>query len=525
MKIMKFGSKSLATPESLKEVARIIIAEPKQKIIVCSAISGTGMVLLSICELLKQNQKVEARIKIDELFIRYRNFITELLEDESYKESAMGVLEEQFGFLNFILKISYSEVLRADILSQGELLSTKIFSIYLSEQNIKHAVLPALDFMQLDADGEPVLGTIKIKLSQILQRTPNMILLTQGYLVRNVKGEVASLGTGGGDYSAALIAAALNAEVCELWSDSKHTTKSNVTVIRNKAVEHTISYEEAAELAYHSGNLLLPASIWPANISGIPLIIKDINNPNETGTIITSTPHYSGVASIVARDNVASFQITNNKMYRRHGFLAEVFAVFAKFDTSIDLVTTSEIAVAISISDKKNFNEIVSALDEIGTVEVTELQTMISIVGNIITRTDQIIKRIFEALNGIPLSLINFGASPHCLSFIIAEIDKESTINRLYDSLFVTNEASAKEKEMSEYGNNQMVNRSASNNDNSQLRNANETPVHILYKKLEEEPVNTEMRKEKIYKDHSINRAEIEKNQIDFEKFFRDHSM
>ncbi len=525
MKIMKFGSKSLATPESLKEVASIIIAEPKPKIVVCSAISGTGTVLLSICELLKQNQKVEARIKIDELFIRYRNFITGLLEDESYVESAMGVLEEQFGFLNFILKISYSEVLRADILSQGELLSTKIFSIYLSEQNVKHAVLPALDFMQLDADGEPVLGTIKIKLSQILQRTPNMILLTQGYLVRNVKGEVASLGTGGGDYSAALMAAALNAEVCELWSDLNNTTKSNISVIRNKAVEHTISYEEAAELAYHSGNLLLPVSIWPANISGIPLVIKDINNPSDTGTIITSTPHYSGVASIVARDNVASFQITNNKMYKRHGFLAEIFAVFAKFDTSIDLVTTSEIAVAISISDKKHFNEIVSALNEFGTVEVTELQTMISIVGNIITRTDQIIRRIFEALNGIPLSMINFGASPHSLSFIIAEMDKESTINRLYDALFVMEQSVSNNKAMSQFGDDNIQNRNVLSNDTSQLRDGNETPVHILYKKVEEEPVNTEMRKEKIYRDQSFNRAEIEKNQIDFEKFFRDHSM
>ncbi len=525
MKIMKFGSKSLATPESLRQVASIIIAEPNQKIVVCSAISGTGTVLLSICELLKQNQKVEARIKIDELFIHYRNFITELLEDESYVESAMAVLEEQFGFLNFILKISYSEILRADILSQGELLSSKIFSIYLSELNIKHTVLAALDFMQLDADGEPVLGTIKFKLSQILQRTPNMILLTQGYLVRNVKGDVASLGSGGGDYSATLIAAALNAEVCELWSDWKNSVKSNVRVIRNKSVEHTMCYDEAAELGYHSGNLLLPSIIWPANSSGIPLVIKDIGDPNGAGTVITSTPHYSGAASIVARDSVTTFQVTINNKYKRQGFLVEIFSVFSKFDTPIDLVATSEISVAVSISKKKYFNEIVSALDEYGTVEVTELQTMISIVGNVITRTDQIIKRIFDVLTGIPLSMINFGASPHSLSFVIAEIDKESTIDRLCDALFATNEDIAKNSVSTKFGNDGMIMGNYFDEENFQINNGSDTPVHVLYKKLEEEPVNTELRKEKIYREHSFNRAEIEKNHIDFEKFFRNQSM
>ncbi len=524
------------------------MAEPKQKIVVFSAFSGTGKALATICELLKQSQKVEARIRIDELFIKYRNFITELLENSTHIESAMNVLEEQFGFLNFILKISYSDAVKADILSQGELLSTKIFSIYLAEQNVKHAVLAALDFMALDAKGEPVVGTIKIKLSQILQRTPNTVLLTQGYLVRNVKGETASLGSGGGDYSAALIAGALNAEVCEIWTDTEEVQQFATHVIRDSNAVNIVSFEEAAELAYYGGKLLHPASIWPASAGGIPILLKDINDPAFTKTTITTSSHYSGVSSIAAKDFVINFQIRNNRMFMRHGFLAEVFAVFAKYETSVDMVTTSEIGVAISISEKKYFQEIVTALNQLGTVEVNEFQTMISLVGNVVTRTEQLIKRVFEAMNGIPLSMISFGASPHSISFTVSDIDKQKALERLKLVVFPhAEEEGALDEDTSlgheaEWnghaaaiypinGNHHVADNGTQHKDETVAELASTASMHAQHEghlaipKFEDQPINTELRKERIMGDSSINRKEIEKNKIDFEKFFRDHSM
>ena len=517
MKIMKFGSKSLATPERLKQVAGIILAEPMQKIVVFSAISGTGRALNSICDLLAQNQKVEARIKIDELFIKYRNFISGLLEQDSHIESAMSVLEEQFGFLNFILKISYSDALKSDILSQGELLSTRIFSIYLAEQNVKHAVLPALDFMQLDANGEALIGPIKIKLSQILQRTPNTILLTQGYLVRNVKGDVASLGQGGGDYSAALIASALNAEVCEIWTDVADMIDSNLNIFRDSKIDNILSFEEAAELAYYGGKLLLPSSIGPANYSGIPVTLKDLSNPQAKGTTITTSSHYNGVAAIATRNHFVTFQIRNNKIYLRDGFLSQVLAVFAKFDTAIEMITTSEVGVAVSITNKEHLNSIVTELSTIGSVELNEFQSMICLVGNVITRTNQVIKKIFDALDGIPLSMISFGASPHSISFIVSEMDRDEAVQKLKATIF-------RDEEIIEKVENGILLRSEELV-SSQTGISNGNSSYSVMPKMPENPINTELRKEKIYGDNIFNRSEIEKNKIDFEKFFRDHSM
>ena len=265
MKVMKFGGTSLGSPQRMKEVAKLITADVDSKIVVLSALSGTTNALVEISSTLASGNKNEAKLQIDALEQHYQTFIELLLNTDDAKLKAKQLLAEHFEFLTIILKISFSEALNKDILAQGELLSTKLFSIYLAEQNIHHVLLPALDFMTIDSYDEPQIGTIKVKLAQLMQRNKDTnIFVTQGYISRNAKGEVDNLKRGGSDYSASLIAAAVNASVCEIWTDIDGMHNNDPRVVDKTLPIEQLSFEEAAELAYFGAKILHPASIWPA---------------------------------------------------------------------------------------------------------------------------------------------------------------------------------------------------------------------------------------------------------------------
>ena len=198
-----------------------------------SALSGTTNALVNISNAIAEGYRGEAGKKINELEEHYRKFVDILVSTEEGKKKANAIVSEHFEFLNIILKISFSEALNKDILAQGELLSTKLFSVFLEEKNTDHVLLPALEFMSIDAQAEPQIGSIKVKLSQLLQHYPEKkLFITQGYICRNAKGEVDNLKRGGSDYTASLIAAAINAEVCEIWTDISGLHNNDPRIVR-----------------------------------------------------------------------------------------------------------------------------------------------------------------------------------------------------------------------------------------------------------------------------------------------------
>ena len=187
---MKFGGTSVGKPERMFEIAKLVTAQDEPTIVVLSALSGTTNSLSEISSSLSKGERAGAKQQIDALELHYQNFIIQLVKTEEAYNKAKAVIAEHFEFLNIILKISFSEALNKDILAQGELLSSKLFSIYLEEQNIDHVWLAALDFMTIDAFDEPQIGSIKVKLAQVLQKHKNTkLFVTQGYICRNAKGE------------------------------------------------------------------------------------------------------------------------------------------------------------------------------------------------------------------------------------------------------------------------------------------------------------------------------------------------
>ncbi|MEP6684262.1 MAG: aspartate kinase [Parafilimonas sp.] len=437
MKVMKFGGTSVGTPQRMNQVLQLINADDSSKIVVLSALSGTTNALVNISSAIAEGYRSDAKLKIGELEDHYRNFVETLVQTEDARQKANAIVSEHFEFLNIILKISFSEALNKDILAQGELLSTKLFCIFLEEKNIDHALLPALEFMSIDASGEPQIGSIKVKLSQLLQQRPHQkLFVTQGYICRNSKGEVDNLKRGGSDYSASLIAAALQAEVCEIWTDINGLHNNDPRIVEKTVPVEHLSFDEAAELAYFGAKILHPACIWPARSYNIPVKLLNTMQPDAAGTTIKQAAMSVGVKAVAAKDGIIAIKIKSSRMLLAYGFLRKIFEVFEKYKTSIDMITTSEVAVSVTIDDSTNLQHILKELQPLGTVETDTDQTIISIVGNEIAQSSDILKKLFNSINDIPVRMVSYGGSHHNISLLIPSSYKQKALQSINSGVF-----------------------------------------------------------------------------------------
>lgn len=434
---MKFGGTSVGKPERMHQVAQLITKDKEPKIVVLSALSGTTNTLVSIGEALARGDKDGAKQIVDNLEVHYRNFVLDLLKQEDTRAKANAILAEHFEFLNIITKISFNEALNKDILAQGELMSTKLFSVYLQEQGIQHALLPALEFMSIDANDEPQLSAIRAKLMPILAAHKGIdLFITQGYICRNARGEVDNLKRGGSDYTASLVAAAANCTVCEIWTDIDGMHNNDPRVVDRTVPVEQLSFEEAAELAYFGAKILHPTCIWPAQQEKVPVKLLNTMQPEATGTTITQEAGSVGVKAVAAKDGIIAINIISSRMLLAYGFLRKIFEVFEKYRTPIDMITTSEVAVSVTIDNAQFLQQIIKELEPFGTVEVDRDQTIVSIVGNDIAQTKDILSRLFNSLKNIPVRMVSYGGSRHNVSLLIPSANKTETLQLLNRGLF-----------------------------------------------------------------------------------------
>lgn len=434
---MKFGGTSVGKPERMREVARLITKDDESKIVVLSALSGTTNALVEISNSLAAGDRESAKQNIDKLQEHYDHFINSLVEKEEFVAKAVAIVKEHFEFLNIILRISFSEALNKDILAQGELMSTKLFSVYLQEQGIDHVLLPALEFMSIDANEEPVLGNIRTKLTQLLQQHEDKkLFITQGYICRNAKGEVDNLKRGGSDYTASLIAAAINASVCEIWTDISGMHNNDPRVVKKTVAVEVLSFEEAAELAYFGAKILHPTCIWPAQQTNVPVKLLNTMEPEAAGTTIEESAKSTGVKAVAAKDGIIAIKIKSSRMLLAYGFLRKIFEVFEKYKTPIDMITTSEVAVSVTIDSEANLNKIIKELEPFGTVEVDKDQTIVSVVGNEIADTPDVLKKVFDSIHSIPVRMVSYGGSRHNISLLIPAKYKNEALQVINSGVF-----------------------------------------------------------------------------------------
>ena len=434
---MKFGGTSVGNPQRMQQVAKLITKDSEEKIVVLSALSGTTNALVNIGVALASGDRKLTKEHIDKLEAHYQQFITELVKQPEFLQKAKAIIAEHFEFLNIILKISFSDALNKDILAQGELLSTKLFSVYLEENGIDHAYLPALEFMTIDGNDEPQLGTIKVKLSHTLkQYKEKKLFITQGYICRNAKGEVDNLKRGGSDYTASLIAAAANASVCEIWTDIDGMHNNDPRVVKKTVPIEQLSFEEAAELAYFGAKILHPACIWPAQQEKVPVKLLNTMQPEAAGTTIREEAGSTGVKAIAAKDGIIAINIKSSRMLLAYGFLRKIFEVFEKYKTSIDMITTSEVAVSVTIDNAAYLKQILKELEPFGTISVEENHSIVSVVGNEIAETKNVLAKLFDALTTVPVRMVSYGGSKHNVSILVPSEYKTQTLQLLNKGLF-----------------------------------------------------------------------------------------
>jgi aspartate kinase len=437
MQVLKFGGTSVGRPERMHQVAQIITRDQHPKIVVLSALSGTTNALVSIGESLAEGDKTEAAQKIADLKAHYQTFIHTLLSTETKRSEASAIIDEHFEFLNITLKISFNEALNRDILAQGELMSTKLFTLYLQEQNIKVALLPALEFMRTNEEGEPDIPFSTEKLSTLLDTHHDIdLFVTQGYICKNDKGEIDNLQRGGSDYTASLIGAAILTDEIQIWTDIDGMHNNDPRVVDKTFPIAELSFDEAAELAYFGAKILHPASIWPAQKFGIPVKLLNTMQPEAKGTIISQNTNSDDVKALAAKDGIIAVKIKSSRMLLAYGFLRKVFEIFERFKTPIDMITTSEVAVSVTIDDDTHLEKILPELESLGTVEVDRNQTIICVVGNFVAEKRGIVNKIFESLSDTPIRMISYGGSRHNISLLTEEAHKETALKKLNEHLF-----------------------------------------------------------------------------------------
>jgi aspartate kinase len=421
----------------MHQVKDLITRSTEPTLVVLSALSGTTNALVGIGEALAAADKVLAKERIDTLHAHYLNFYPELLASPSARSKAEEILKEHFEFLNILLKISFNEAIQRDILAQGELLSTKLFHALLEELGISSVLLSALDFMSIDENSEPELGKISERLKAILaQHSDQRLFITQGYICKNHRNEVDNLKRGGSDYTASLVAAAIQASVCEIWTDIDGMHNNDPRVVDRTRPIAEMSFDEAAELAYFGAKILHPASIWPAQLHNVPVRLLNTMDPAAPGTLIKAEVAETGVKAIAAKDGITAIKIKSSRMLLAYGFLRRIFEVFESFKTPIDMITTSEVAVSVTIDDLSHLEQIVEELRRFGTVEVDSNQAIVCVVGNQVAETKGTIQSVMDSLVDIPVRMVSFGGSKHNVSILIDAQYKVQALKSLNEGVF-----------------------------------------------------------------------------------------
>ena len=434
---MKFGGTSVGKPERMHQVKDLITKDNERKIVVLSALSGTTNSLVKIGEALALADKQLAKERIDELHAHYNNFYLELLHTDTGRDKGQKIIQEHFEFLNIILKISFNEAINRDILAQGELLSTKLFQTLMEELEIDTIFLSAMDFMSIDENQEPELLKIGEKLKEQLAAFPdNRIFITQGYICKNHRNEVDNLKRGGSDYTASLIGAAISADVIEIWTDIDGMHNNDPRIVDKTRPIAQLSFDEAAELAYFGAKILHPASIWPAQLYNVPVKLLNTMQPEALGTTITAEEQGTGVKAIAAKDGITAIKIKSSRMLLAYGFLRKVFEIFEKYKTPIDMITTSEVALSVTIDDETYLKQITTELEQFGVVEVDHNQTIICIVGNMVAENKGTIKNVMDSLGVFPIRMISYGGSRHNVSVLIHASLKNEALQTLNSGLF-----------------------------------------------------------------------------------------
>lgn len=435
MKVLKFGGTSVGSAQRMRDVAKLISGD--QKIVVLSAMSGTTNSLVEISDYLYKKNPDGANEIINKLAMKYYDHVDELYVTDEYKQKAKELVKSVFDYIRTFTKDLFTLFEERVILAQGELISTGMMNLYMNECGVKSVLLPALEYMRTDKNAEPDPIYIKEKLSNLLDEYKDADLyITQGYICRNAYGEIDNLQRGGSDYTASLIGAAINAEEIQIWTDIDGMHNNDPRFVDKTSPVRNLHFEEAAELAYFGAKILHPTCILPAKLNNIPVRLLNTMEPEAPGTLISNATEKGKIKAVAAKDNITAIKIKSGRMLLATGFLRKVFEIFENYQTPIDMVTTSEVGVSVTIDNRKHLEEIIDDLKKFGTVTVDKEMVIVCVVGDLEWENVGFEARIIQAMKDVPVRMISYGGSNFNVSLLIKAADKEKALQALSDHLF-----------------------------------------------------------------------------------------
>lgn len=440
MKILKFGGTSVGSPERMKKLLDIINPAERQ-IVVLSAVSGTTNSLVEISNALLKEDKQKGIELIKALQEKYNDFVVELLPESvgsEFRAQGQEVVDYHFGFLASLANDLFTAIEDKVVLAQGELLSTTLYHIYLKSIGVPSVLLPALDFMKIDEDNEPVIPYTTENLTPLLAAHPNNnLFITQGYICRNSFGEVDNLRRGGSDYTASLLGAAILAEEVQIWTDIDGMHNNDPRIVKGTKPIANLSFDEAAELAYFGAKILHPQSVFPAQKYNVPVRLLNTMEPNAKGTLISKDGAQKGcIRAIAAKDGITAIHIHSSRMLLAYGFLRRVFEIFERYKTPIDMITTSEVAVSLTIDDTTNLADIIKEVEDFGSVTVDGDQTIVCVVGDFGLNSHGYAARVLDAVKHLPVRMISYGGSDFNVSILLNSDHKTEALRSLHNRLF-----------------------------------------------------------------------------------------
>ena len=437
MKVLKFGGTSVGSAERIKNVAALITEDGKSKIVVLSAMSGTTNTLLEISNYYRLRNAVGASEVIVRLEQKYAGVINELYAADEAKQRAREVVKGIFEYIRTFANRPFTIYEEKCIVAQGELLSTNLMHLYLIEQGIAVAFLPALDYMRIDKNAEPDFQYIETNLkAQLAAAGEQQIYVTQGFICRNAYGDIDNLQRGGSDYSASIVGAAIRAEEIQIWTDIDGMHNNDPRYVENTQPVRQLHFDEAAELAYFGAKILHPTCVTPARMYNIPVRLLNTMEPTAPGTNISNETEAGKIKAVAAKDGITSIRIKSSRMLLAYGFMRQVFEIFEHYKTSVDLVTTSEVGVSLTIDNDKHLDEILNDLRKFGSVTVDRDMVIICVVGDMKWDNLGFESKVVEALKDVPIRMISYGGSNYNISVLVRKEDKITALKALSAHLF-----------------------------------------------------------------------------------------
>lgn len=433
-KVLKFGGTSVGSAENMKKVASIVL-DQKAKVVVLSAMSGTTDALVALNAALSEGRGILEE-KLSELEGKYLRCTGELLSDSKEADALIG---DTFAFIRKTAAGYSGDKSAKAIVAQGEKMTSAIFAMYLKECGHKAALIDITEAMRTDESGavDTVFLASKLR-DRLSQADGDTLFVTQGFICRDSNGDISNLGRGGSDYSAALIGAATGADEVQIWTDIDGMHNNDPRYVEGTYPIRHMSFNEAAELAYFGAKILHPSTIQPCREHDIAVKLKNTLDPAAEGTTITATGDSSKkYHAVAAKDDITVVRICSARMLLAYGFLRRVFEIFEKYRTPIDMITTSEVAVSLTIDDNTHVEAIVEELSALGNASYERGNSIICVVGKIEHDTPGLVADILDSIREIPVKMVSYGASSRSVAMLINSKDKITALRRLNDHLFV----------------------------------------------------------------------------------------